>query len=115
MSPKKNMNGEIVGSFADKEMRVIGIKSFEKNKEHATNLMIPACRNYLAKRNYMDAKIYLGDCSDHSRIPNNLYTKLGMSYDDATGPEMTGSVQHIAGLPISLSKSLTITRLTYPD
>lgn len=106
---------EIVGSITDREMRVVGIKSFEKNKGHATNLMICACRDYLTSRKRTDAKIYLDDCSDRFRCPHNLYTKLGMTYDDITGPEMTGSVRHIAALPINMSKNLKITHLTYPD
>lgn len=106
---------EIVGSITDNEMRVVGIKSFEKNKGHATNLMIYACRDYLTSRERTDAKIYLDDCSDRFRCPHNLYTKLGMSYDDTTGPEMTGSVRHIAALPINMSKNLKITHLSYPD
>ncbi len=106
---------EIVGSITEKEMRVISVKSFEKNKGHATNLMIHACRDYLSNHKYTNAKIYLDDCSDRFRNPHNLYTKLGMSYDDITGPEMTGSVRHIAALPINMSKNLKITHLTYPD
>ena len=106
---------EVVGNIKNKELTVVSIMSFEKNKGHATNLMIHACREYLTYFNNPDVKLYLDDCSDRFRNPHNLYKKLGMIYNDTTGPEMTGSVQHVSNLPISLSKNLIIRQLSHTE
>lgn len=56
--------------------------------------MVHAC-NEAKKRGIIT--ITLDDCSDRYRQPHNIYTKLGMKYDNEDGgPEMTGQVNDIS-------------------
>jgi hypothetical protein len=74
-------------------MSVIDLHSTKHGKEYALHLIINACHE-AQKRGI--STITLDDCSDRYRQSNNIYTKLGMKYDDEIGPEMTGKVDDIS-------------------
>jgi len=90
----------------DVSMSVIDLRSTNHGKEYATHLFLHACRE--AKKRGIST-ITLDDCSDRYRKHHNIYTKLGMKYNDETGgPEMTGKVEDI-----SKYKTITNTPFIY--
>lgn len=76
-----------------KTMDVIDLQSTVPRHEYATHLFLHACRE--AKIRGINI-VNLDDCSDHHRSEHNIYTKLGMEYEDKdSGPEMMGDISKI--------------------
>lgn len=85
---------EVIFNFQDGTMSVINLQSTNPGKEYATHLFLHACQE--AKKRGISI-ITLDDCSDRYRKHHNIYTKLGMTYDDKIGgPEMSGKVDDIS-------------------
>ena len=91
----KNIPGYILVVFLPEERNMIinNIESSQTGKEYGTHLFVHAC-NEAKKRGI--TTVTLDDCSDRYRQPHNIYTKLGMKYDEDGGPEMTGKVEEIS-------------------
>jgi hypothetical protein len=75
-------------------MTVINLQSIYPGNGYGTHLMIHAC-NEAKKRGI--STITLDDCSDRYRSQHNIYTKIGMKYDNENyGPEMNGNIKDIS-------------------
>jgi hypothetical protein len=93
---KKNVIAmiEVMFDYNNKSMTIINLISNIPNKQYATNLILYASME--AKKRKIKS-ITLDDCSDNYRTKNNIYSNIGMVYeDDITGPEMIGSVNIIS-------------------
>lgn len=77
--------------FSD-EMDIVSFRANSGNG-YGTQLFLYAC-NEARKKGISIVK--LDDCSSRYRQDHNIYTKLGMKYEDAvSGPEMHGNVEDI--------------------
>jgi hypothetical protein len=84
---------EVVFQPQDKNITIINLQSKLQGKEYATHLILHICKN---AKNKGISTITLDDCSDRYRSDNNLYTKIGMTYDNEDGgPEMSGKIDDI--------------------
>lgn len=91
----KNLPGfiEVVNHPKEKSMDVIDLQSTCPGHEYATHLMIHACNE--AKKMGITS-VNLDDCSSRYRSSHNIYTKLGMKYEEYNGgPEMVGKIDDI--------------------
>lgn len=86
---------EVIFHKNDGTMSVLDLQSTVPGKEYGTHLIIKAC-NEAEKRDI--SIVTLDDCSNRYRKSHNIYTKLGMTYEEDWGPEMTGSTKKIANL-----------------
>ena len=83
---------QIVLDYKEKIITVINLQSNKKNKEYATYLITYSAKLAFENKIY---KMVLDDCTNRYRKSNNLYLKLGLTYDDDFGPEMSGSTEKI--------------------
>jgi hypothetical protein len=84
---------DVIFNYDDEVVIIRDLHSKKPGKEYATHLIITACQQ-AKKRGILTVK--LDDCSDRYRKKHNIYTKLGMKYDNEEGgPEMSGLVYNI--------------------
>jgi hypothetical protein len=84
---------EVVNHPKERSMYIIDLQSIHPGNEYATHLMIHACEE---ARKMGITSVNLDDCSSRYRSPHNIYTKLGMKYEDYDGgPEMSGKIDDI--------------------
>ena len=79
----------------EKTMTVTWIHSSIPNKGYGTTLMGEVA---IAAKLAGVETILLDDMSDRYRKPHNIYTKLGLKYENNEGPEMIGNVNTLLDL-----------------
>lgn len=98
---------EVVFSINEGTVTVKYIESQIPGREYGIHLMLHACKEALKQG---ISTIVLDDCSSRHRTMHNMYTKIGMLYDDISGPEMSGQTDVISQYN---TKSLTPIILRY--
>lgn len=88
----KILPGMIEVIFHPESMSIIDLHSARPGNGYGTHLIVHACKEAVKLG---ITKVTVDDCSDMYRQENNIYTKVGMKYED-DGPEMFGSVNEIA-------------------
>ena len=88
-----------------KQLIIVFIESIMTSLGIATFLIL----NILKKADRQGlTTVILDDMSDNYRQVRNIYTKIGMTYVDDTGPEMEGNIKHILNKYIKNKSTLII-------
>lgn len=84
---------EVVNHIQEKSMTITNLQSTHTGNGYATHLILCACDD---ARKLGITTVNLDDCSSRYRSNHNIYTKLGMKYENCDGgPEMIGKVRDI--------------------
>jgi hypothetical protein len=98
-----NLEGimEVIHSYKEGVMIVTNIQSLVKG--NGTLLMIHASKCAVEENIKF---IELDDCSNKYRKSHNIYSKLGLSYVNEFGPEMSGELGIISKYPVLYGKKI---------